>query len=268
MRELLQKLSKLLSGLYDPSSDRSKRIPAPAHLQGDPIAELTDWAPNQEGGSSFRTHALVQVDDNRIEFKGTGCVLLIVGGCFLPLGLMVIAAGVFGVMIGIGEDALNDKLINTGIGLFLVVFGILLTAAMIWALIWSRTRFVLDKQYGSLWKGKHKLLAENSKSGQDGDRTRVPLEQVYAVQIISEYVESSRSLSYLLNKDERTADSERERMRQSFYSHELNLVLQTGERITVTDHGNYEILQEQAQAVANFLAVPLWNVNTKIRNRT
>ena len=268
MTELLPKLSRLLSGLYDPSSDRSKRIPAPAHLREDPIAELTNWAPNQEGGSNFRTHSLVQVDDNRIEFKGTGCVLLIFGGCLLPLGLMVIAAGVIGVKMGIGEAALNDQLLNTGIGLFLVLLGILLTTAMIWALIRSRTRFVLDKQHGALWKGKHKLLAEHSRSGQDGDLTRVPLDQVYAVQIISEYVEPSRSLSSLLNTDEGTADVERDRARQSFYSHELNLVLRTGERITVTDHANDEILQQQAQTVATFLGVPLWNLNTKFHAAT
>ncbi|MEO1997101.1 MAG: hypothetical protein ABGZ17_17670 [Planctomycetaceae bacterium] len=126
--------------------------------------------------------------------------------------------------------------------------------------------FSLDKQHGALWKGNHKLLAENSQAGQDGDRSRVPLNQVYAVQIISEYVEPGRSLTYLLNKDERAADAERERKRQSFYSHELNLVLQTGERITVTDHANYELLQEQGQAVANFLAVPLWDLSRKIRS--
>lgn len=37
----------------------------------DPLALQVEWTPRKSGGANFRTHKLVQVDFNRIEFRAT-----------------------------------------------------------------------------------------------------------------------------------------------------------------------------------------------------
>ncbi len=46
---------------------------------------------------------------------------------------------------------------------------------------------------------------------------------------------------------------------QSYYSYELNLVLDDGQRINVVDHGNCNALREDARALAAFLGKPVWD---------
>lgn len=66
----------------------------------------------------------------------------------------------------------------------------------------------------------------------------VPLERVRALQLIAELVRGDKS---------------------SYWSYELNLVLGDGTRRNVVDHGSLATLREDARALAEFLAVPLWD---------
>jgi hypothetical protein len=43
---------------------------------GDPLAMKTDWTPAKAGGASFRTHKLVRVDPDRLEFRASMGYLL------------------------------------------------------------------------------------------------------------------------------------------------------------------------------------------------
>ena len=45
----------------------------------------------------------------------------------------------------------------------------------------------------------------------------------------------------------------------SYYSYELNLVLDDGSRINVVDHGDLGRVVRDGSAVAAFLDVPFWN---------
>jgi hypothetical protein len=47
--------------------------------------------------------------------------------------------------------------------------------------------------------------------------------------------------------------------KSSYTSYELNLVLEDSRRINLVDHGNRKKLIADAQIVAEFLGVPLWN---------
>jgi hypothetical protein len=47
--------------------------------------------------------------------------------------------------------------------------------------------------------------------------------------------------------------------KSSYYSYELNLVLDDGSRINVVDHGNLERLRSDAQTLSQFLGKPVWD---------
>ena len=67
---------------------------------------------------------------------------------------------------------------------------------------------------------------------------QVRLNGVHALQLISEYVRGNKS---------------------SFYSYELNLVLDDGSRVNVVDHGALARLRDDARTLARFLGRPLWD---------
>lgn len=94
---------------------------------------------------------------------------------------------------------------------------------------------VFDKSVGYFWKGR--------KSPQDVSDTSsikkiARLEEIHALQLISEYISGSKS---------------------SYYSYELNLVLKDGRRIAVIDHGNLKSLREDAKRLSEFLGKPVWD---------
>ncbi len=64
---------------------------------------------------------------------------------------------------------------------------------------------------------------------------------MHALQLISEYVSG----------------------KSSYYSYELNLVLDDGSRINVVDHGNLAAIREDAGKLALFLAKPLWDATLR-----
>jgi hypothetical protein len=47
--------------------------------------------------------------------------------------------------------------------------------------------------------------------------------------------------------------------KSSYYSYELNLVLDDGRRINVIDHGNLDRLRSDAQPLSRFLDKPVWD---------
>ncbi len=64
------------------------------------------------------------------------------------------------------------------------------------------------------------------------------IEQIHALQLISEYCRSDKN---------------------SYYSYELNLILEDGKRINVVDHGNLGKIRDQAATLSEFLRKPVWD---------
>ena len=94
---------------------------------------------------------------------------------------------------------------------------------------------VFDKASGYFWKGR--------KFPQDVPDPRslknvVQIGQIHALQLLAEYVRGSKS---------------------SYYSYELNLVLEDGKRLNVVDHGNQTKLREDAKTLSQFLGKPVWD---------
>ena len=64
------------------------------------------------------------------------------------------------------------------------------------------------------------------------------LNQVCAIQLIREYVRGNKS---------------------SYYSYELNLVCADGERINIVDHGSLRVIRNDAETLADYLSIPVWD---------
>ncbi|WP_435253797.1 hypothetical protein [Tenacibaculum sp. A30] len=67
----------------------------------------------------------------------------------------------------------------------------------------------------------------------------VPFQQVYALQVLSKFVEGNKSGGY--------------------HCYEVNLVTQSGERYNLLNHGDKEYLLSDMVKISRFLKVPVWN---------
>lgn len=215
--KLVAKLKSLMATreVFDPSR------------YGDPVATQTAWTPLKGGGTNFQTHKLIKVDFNRVEFRATiGAKLF--GGIFLVAGLAVMI-GIPAAQISSGKSALTtDVLIPVVMGLVFAGVG----GAMLY---FFTAPIVFDRRRGYFWKGRKSPDEVGSRAG---IKTCVSLQDIHALQIISEYCSGSKS---------------------SYYSYELNLILQNAGRVNVVDHGNLAKLKEDARTLAAFLGKPLWD---------
>jgi hypothetical protein len=216
-KELAEKLRRISKNhsVFDPSRF------------DDPVAMQTDWTPARGGGTNFRTHKLVEISPDRLEFQtslGARLFYLV----FLLAGTGILAgfsvSGFFS-----GSLALDmDTLLPMGIGLVFAIAGACL-------LYFGTAPVVFDRRTGFFWKGR-------TAPGEVFDNSTLKhcaeLKKIYALQLISEYCSGNKS---------------------SYYSYELNLVLDDGRRINVIDHGNKNKLREDAGMVSAFLEKPVWD---------
>lgn len=195
----------------------------------DPVALKTGWTPLKPGGTNLGTHKLVQRHGSRMEFRVSvsGLLFALVFLC-VGVGVLVACATAL-VEQGIVEyPLLLCGLIFTGLGLYLLIS-------------WTQP-IVFDQTKGWFWKGKQPTgqFGRSKRENNQGNNQAVELSQIHALQIIAEYCRGNKT---------------------SFYSYELNLVLHTGDRINVVDHGNHHRIRKDAETLANFLGVPVWDVS-------
>ncbi len=208
-------------------------VPAPFDPSrfGDPLASQIDWTPAKRGGTNFRMHKLISVGPNRVEFRASiGAKLFSLLFFFLGLGVFVaLSASSFSGATATFFDA--GFLVPLLISLVFIVLG--------GYLFYSGTKpIVFEKARGVFWKGrKGPDEAIDSRNG-----SFVRLDHVHAVQLIAEYVSSGKN---------------------SFYSYEMNLVLQDGKRVNVVDQGNLNRIREDAKTLSLFLGKPLWDATIR-----
>ena len=198
----------------------------PSHL-GDDIAMQTDWTPAKSGGANFRTHKLVEVDSFRLDFRASaGAIAFYL--VFLLIGL--------GVMIGFSAATLSSGgAVFSMASALPVLFGLVFATAGGCMLYFGAAPIVFDKRSGAFWKGRKAPYEVINRAAL---KHFTELEEIHALQLISEYCRSDKS---------------------SYYSYELNLVLRDGRRINVVDHGNQERLREDARTLSAFLEAPVWD---------
>lgn len=220
---MLKKLKLALEQL----ASRVAPVPFDAGRFNDPIAIQTQWTPLVSGGTNIRTHKLVPVDFNRMEFKPSwGSILF--SALFLFTGL--------GLMIGftIAATRSGSTFFETDF-LMPVIAGLIFTLGGAFLYYTFGKPVVFDKRSGYFWKCWKAPDQAFDLNAMD-DYTK--LSDIHALQLISEHVRGSKS---------------------SYHSYELNLVLKNGNRLNVVDHGSAEKLRVDAETLAGFLDRPVWD---------
>jgi len=194
---------------------------------GDPLALETEWIPAAPGGSNFGTHRLTQTSANRVEFSATlGAKAFYLA--FLVAGFGVLCFQFNAIRIGQTGFSGEQPFVPILVGAVFSIVG----ACMYW---FGTTPRVFDRSRASFWRGRKEPAML---SAEGPSKTSTPLSSIHALQLLTEYVSGNKS---------------------SYYSHELNLVLNDGSRINVVDHGNLERLRSDTQTLARFLDKPIWD---------
>ena len=175
------------------------------------------------GGINSRTRNLVYISDNRLEFVASGSSIW-TGIGFVSIGLLIVYLAIS------GWDNTNDRLPLIFLN---VICGIPLICLGGWTFFFTSQPIVFDTIKELFWFGV------NPPEEMDNVRS-CHLADVHAIQLIQEWVKGSKRSP-------------------SFYSYELNLVLNSGKRVHVIDHGKLKKIREDANHLAQFLNVPLWD---------
>ena len=191
----------------------------------DPIAQATEWSPLSQGGSSFCTHRLVELSGGRAEFRPTAMARL------FPVVFLIFAAAALGWSAYSAVTPAVDRWESTAM---LGLIGSVLLGVGIWFYRRMTGRAVFDGGSGWFWRG----TPPDGSGAHDRERA-VELERVYALQIVSEWVQSDNS---------------------SFMSYEINLVLDDGSRVHVVDHGKIDFMRKDAARLGDLLSVPVWDI--------
>ena len=112
------------------------------------------------------------------------------------------------------------------------LFGFIFAAAGAGLLLFWTQPVVFDRSRGYYWRGWRRF-ADITRDAKRSAR----LDDIVAIQLLGEHVTDSDGDSYT--------------------SYELNLVLKSGERVHVVDHGSHTRISKDADTLAAFLKVPL-----------
>ena len=176
-----------------------------------------DWSPLKQGGTNIKTHKLVEIDSQRMEYKGT------IG--FVLFGLLFIVVG-----LGLASFVFIE-----GVSFWIIMFGLLFSAPGAYILKIAFSPIVFDKTEGYFWKGK---VSPRQASDISEIKTIVELEKIHGIQVIKEFIKDH-------NKGRDT----------SYYSYEINLILHSGDRLNVVDYGKEASILEDASQLSKFLNV-------------
>ncbi|MGK0290885.1 MAG: hypothetical protein ACI86H_002348 [bacterium] len=199
----------------------------PSYLN-DSIAIKTKWSPVKVNvGSLSRNYILVKTSSSCFEVhpsKSSKVIHLII--CLIFLSLSV--AG----FIKLQMDAFS-----TGTFIFDPEgFGILgacfIGSIVLLYFLHPYTYMFFDRKKKLFWKGGRKSSKASKKSAN--------INEIHAIQLLSKLRPGTGRVS-------------------SFYSYELNLVLNNGKRINVIDHAYQDHVRADAKTLASFLKTPVWD---------
>ncbi len=186
----------------------------------DPVAQKISWDPARGGGASFKTQKM-EVNGYVITIRKT------LGSLVFSLVFALPGAGA--VLVGVPMMLINGE---WGGAAFMFVWGMLFGGAGVFMLMMNKP-VTFDKTEGVYYRGKKFIY------GAEQDReSQGQLSEIYALQLISERMQSSKGRSYT--------------------SYELNLVFRDGDRVNIMDHGKGDDIEASAKKLAQFLNIPVW----------
>ena len=191
----------------------------------DRVALITRWSPLESGGSNFCTHRLLSSRGTQaIDSPSTLLQMQVTPAANLFCFLFISIGIVFSIMF---TNFFNDPSVVTSgnIPTAIVPFLPLLFSIFGAGLLW--------------WLHQKNVLFNKKEGIYTSQGTNFPLNEVHAIQLISEYVAGSDN---------------------SYYSYEMILVLNNGERFNVTDHGSLRAIRHDAEKLAHYLSIPVWDL--------
>jgi len=187
-----------------------------------PVAQKTKWKPNTRGGSNVTPRALKEESSSRLIFKGSYYALIIGAGFLIVPSIFIIF------LIG---DLKGAQYLFLLIPFLFQLVGLSGSYSIYKPII-------IDKDFGYLYRS-YKRYKVNSNI--TPDKKWIALDQVVAIQILSENVKNQK---------------------KSFKSYEINFVLKDAGRFTVVDHSDLTIIEKDAVKISNLLEIPIWNIIT------
>lgn len=195
-------------------------------LFGDPLATRIEWTPVNRGGANFRTHKMAQTGGGRFEFRATV-------GAWLFYLVFLLAGLAVAIGIPAGEYCKGTFTFGSDL-IFPLLFGLIFASVGGSMLFIGTKPIIFDKVRGFYWKGRK---APYELAAPAAHKNAARLQDIHALQLIAEHCRGKNS---------------------SYYSYELNLVLENGQRLNVIDHGNLEKIRADAAALSRFLDKPVW----------
>ena len=189
----------------------------------DPLAAKISWEPANPGGTNFKAQKLIQTNQQIVITKTFGALFF---------ALVFVIPGLVALLIGSPYFFIKGEIFT---GLFMLVWGAMFGGAGFFVLHKGK-KFTLDKAKGTYFRGKAFDDFGNDDRSQQGYLT-----DIHAIQLIAEHIRSSSSDGG-----------------SNYMSYEMNLVLKDGDRVNIMDHGKSKDVDESAQILGEFLAVPIW----------
>ncbi|WNJ17079.1 hypothetical protein [Pontibacter sp. G13] len=177
-------------------------------------------SPLQLGGTSFRTHRLVEFNSEKWGYKPTLGALLFATAFMGFFAVPVILFDLY------NWSEFSDRPVAEQLGLGLFLLFPIGSIIMMYQLMMPR---IFDR--------RNQVYLHGFKKGTS--RKEIPFADIYALQILQEYIPSGGN------------------RKRGYHSYELNIVRKDGSRENVIDHSNLDVIREEAQRLGQFMGVPV-----------
>lgn len=194
----------------------------------DPLADSIDWTPANPGGASFKTTDL--------KVLSAECIAIVPSAKYRRFfGLFASVPSIM--LLGFALEG------NLEWPVFLALSPFILIPAWLYC-AHERHRFDKTQNQHVQQRGVLGFLQAfwGKRLWESTNVAPLPLNDIYALQIIGEWLQSNS-----------------ENHNGSYQSFELNAITQSGRRIPLIDHGDIQALRADAETLAAFLAVPVWD---------
>jgi len=180
----------------------------------DEIASLTEWQPLKVASANFNVFKLVSTDPELLQYKSTIGVKVF-ASIFIFAGLAF-----FGAYLTSKSEFLMEDTVPLVICLFFAALGVGI-------LYFASLPREFDRKNNIFYKGK------------GGRKTIIPFADIYALQLIPSYIQSSEGADY--------------------YNYQLNLVLHSSQRVNISYYNTLEIARLDMLRISEFIGKKYWD---------